>query len=481
MDMRYRIETFGCKANFADSVQIKKQLRELGWEHTPKSDDTEIVIVNTCGVTSEATEQGLKLIRKLKRESPNKIIISTGCAVEAEVSRFQEAGTSDFLIGNQNKFEIGSLLNLESLENTANLNLNAPQQKQSKTLGGLMPYREFASIHPIDREWPSSEDSLFDSVEDMELTSRGRGFLKIQEGCDSFCTYCIIPYGRGPSRSLSLEGVLTRLQEAFDQGMTEINLTGINLGEWGLENGTNLKELLLAVNQKFKGAIQVRLGSLDPLEFLTYVKPFLLSVEQPFNVLAPHFHLSIQSFTDSILKKMKRKYRTAETLECLDFINLIRSQSDQRIFVGMDLITGFPSETDEDFKIGFDRVSEHTGWNRIHVFPYSDRTGTPATKITPKVSTPIKKLRAKELRALSLRRLHTYYVKLIGSDLEKIEWEKQPKNGFLKGVTPDYLRVVYPINTNEELTSRLQNFRVKHVVQDPQKGEVVAWIEPFSK
>jgi threonylcarbamoyladenosine tRNA methylthiotransferase MtaB len=269
-----------------------------------------------------------------------------------------------------------------------------------------------------------------------------RVFFKIQEGCNAFCTYCIIPYGRGPARSLSLEQVLKKIDVLVKAGVKEIVFTGTNIGKYGedLERKVTLEELVDHVLKK-TSLERLRLSSLDPTE----ISDHLLQLMAENQRLCPHIHVSLQSTQNKILRLMKRKYDFVAIENCLMKIEKLKLSYPLMggVFVGMDLITGFPGETREDF-LSEVKVLETLPWHRLHVFPYSERSNTPATRLPDKVSSKEKKERSVALNALSLKRLNTYGKKLLEQKgfFDSVLLENTKKEGWILGHTPNYFKVL---------------------------------------
>jgi threonylcarbamoyladenosine tRNA methylthiotransferase MtaB len=327
-----------------------------------------------------------------------------------------------YVVGNLEKSRLVDLVLKKAQE---------PVPARAEILGETQGYAEMTSRHPMDREWPAEWES-----EASLSSSNTRGFLKIQEGCNAFCTYCIIPYGRGPSRSLEPERVLKGVREACLRGVREIVLTGTNLGDYGTDLGTTFEELVRRILGETTLA-RLRLSSLDPSE----ITPGILALMEREPRLCPHFHVSLQSPIDRVLKRMKRKYTQAQARACLEAIAAIPRAP----FVGMDLIAGFPGETAADFE-GTLAFLERTPWSRLHVFPYSERAGTPATRLDGEIPESERARRARALMKLSLNRLGDYYRSkkeaLVGGVLSDVLLEKG--GDWVGGFSPDYVRVRIP-------------------------------------
>jgi threonylcarbamoyladenosine tRNA methylthiotransferase MtaB len=396
---KFVVKTLGCKANSADGQLLEVGLRARGFESTHEVSEADLVIVNSCTVTNEADRQSAKMVRDLAKQFPHAKIVYTGCAAEVNPELALKIPGVSAVLGNQSKHQaaelIDSFFGKSSHPDYHNLG--------PITLGTVTDYEELKSRHPMDREWPLPDASFSDilSLGQDSSTFRTRAFIKIQDGCNSFCTYCIIPYGRGPARSLPIETVVSEVKKLIESGVREVILAGINIGDYGMDFSGKLQidELIEALLTQ-TSLERLRVGSLDPTE----ISDRLISMMEENESFCPHLHVSLQHVSTKILKLMKRKYASDDVKALLGKLG----QMKRKPFVGMDIITGFPGETDHDFE---DSVTELKSlyWTRLHVFPYSERAGTPATKLPNKVDVSVRKARAKILQELSLERLTAHY------------------------------------------------------------------------
>jgi MiaB/RimO family radical SAM methylthiotransferase len=348
----------------------------------------------------------------------------------------------DFVIGNQNKNTFSDLLS------------QAIPLKSASILGTVTDYKDFLSRHPMDREWPALEH---DATLTLKQTHTTRAFLKIQEGCNAFCTYCIIPYARGPSRSLSLKTIIQEVQKLTHQGVQEVVLTGTNIGEYGVDfksqssEESKLEDLVKTILSETTVS-RIRLSSLDPVE----ISPSLIDLVKTQKRLAKHFHVSLQSPLSKILRLMKRKYNAQDMIQCLKRIEQIPDS-----FVGMDLITGFPGESEDDFLEGVE-VLQQLPWTRLHVFPYSERTQTPATRLPGSVKQEHRVLRTKKLNSISLKRQEMVYQNLLEKKLPKevLLESFSEKDGKITatGVDGAYFRYCFEWEKQESLRLRPGTF-----------------------
>lgn len=395
--MSYKIHTFGCKVNTYDSGLISKNLQSFPQDYSG------VHVLNTCAVTAEATKEAVKMIRRIKSKEPLATVVVTGCAAQVDTDQFENLPGADLIVANSHK--------------------------------GLLP--QILSDHFKGSRTQKVFKSNIFKKEDLEMdggeeASHTRSYLKIQDGCNSFCTFCIIPYARGKSRSIPMRDLVRRVQELEASGRKEIVLTGVHIGDYEDETRPlgrrGLEDLVEEILKNSKTA-RFRLTSLEPIE----VTDALLDLYQDPR-LCPHFHMSIQSGSTTVLRDMKRKYDQQAVRE-----SLLKIQSKvPGSFVGMDVIAGFPTETEELFEETYQTLSE-TPWTRLHVFPYSERTGTKAAVMTESIPWTKRKERAEKLRALSLHRHQAEALKQTGS-IKTVLVQKAPSKGG-HGMSADYWNV----------------------------------------
>ncbi len=468
----YSVHTLGCKANLSEGDRLEGEFRKKGWAPWKSQDASPsgkfICVINSCTVTDEADRQSRKLASKLGRIHPGALIVVTGCAAEVDPERIAASTGVHYVIGNREKLTLVDQV-LELVEKPRLP--GAP----GEVLGSARGYEQILSRHPRDREWPSVE-----SPELLTDSQHTRVFLKIQEGCNAFCTYCVIPYGRGPSRSLSLEQVVQKIQELVQSGTQEVVLTGTNIGDWGQDFGSSFEDLVEGI-LKQTDLKRLRLSSLDPVE----ISDRLIQLMKEHPQLCKHFHVSLQSAHPRILKLMKRKYGIEEVRSCLKRIAEISSSEVDRPFVGMDVITGFPGESEENFQQSLEELKS-LPWDRLHVFPYSEREGTPATRLPQAVPVHQRKERARVLQALSFERLQARYAAI----QEELRQGKAPLKSVLmerpyhsqsgvsvSGTTSNYVRIRV---VGEALSEQVQRNSIQEICPDvirssAAQGEV--WFE----
>lgn len=365
-----QIHTYGCKVNTYDSGLLQGRLVRAGFE---LSDEPRVHVLNTCAVTAEATREAVRQARRLKIRDPHCMVVVTGCAAQVDTEQFSHLPGVDLVIANSHKGQLGELI------------------------------RRYRAGELVERVYKSN---IF-KKEDLEPgggieAEHTRAFLKIQDGCNSFCTFCVIPFARGKSRSLSIQDIVGRVRELLAGGVQEVVLTGVHIGDY--EDGeARLEDLVQAVLER-TSLQRLRLTSLEPPE----VTPRLLALFADPRLCA-HFHMSIQSANSKVLKDMKRQY-TAEAVESA--LLAIAGQVPDA-FVGMDVIAGFPGETEDEFVDSLERLGR-LPWTRLHVFPYSARPGTFAARRQDAISAADIKRRAAVLRHLSEVRLSEMAEKQVG-------------------------------------------------------------------
>lgn len=373
-DYEFIVHTFGCKVNTYDTGLIQKNLNAGGMRaDVTRSNPNAVHVLNTCAVTAEATQQAVRLIRKIKAKQPFATVVVTGCAAQVDTGSFENLVGADLVVANSHKGLLPQIIEQYFKKET--------RQKVFKS----------NIFHKEDLETGGGEEA-----------SHTRSFLKIQDGCNSFCTFCIIPYARGKSRSIPISNLVSRILELEKNGIKEVVLTGVHIGDY--DDGPKVLEDLLESILKFTKIPRIRLSSLEPVE-LTDRLLKLYGDDR----LCPHFHMSIQSADTEVLQQMKRKYAESDVRSSLGKISTEVKNS----YVGMDVIAGFPSETDEQFENTYKVLSE-SSWTRLHVFPYSERQGTRAA-VMPQLPMAKRKERAQRLRELSLHRLQSEALKQVGT------------------------------------------------------------------
>ena len=357
--MKIDFHTFGCKVNTYDTGLMQKNIATAD-----VNVEESVMVVNTCAVTGEATKEAIKWIKKYKKNHPNHKIVVTGCSAQVDTERLQEVSEVDLLVANSHK---GDLKNL--IQKMCNNELEDKVYKSN-------------IFKKLDLEPGGGEEDL-----------HTRSFVKIQDGCNSFCTFCVIPFARGKSRSLPAEVIVDKVNELFYKGIKEVVLTGVHIGDYEDEGAKNLEALVKKVLKETKMP-RLRLTSIEPIE----LSEELLEIYQD-ERMCKHFHMSIQSANSKVLSDMKRKYSHKEVENSLNDIYKLFPEA----YVGMDVIVGFPGETQEEFSDTYQRLDQ-LPWTRIHVFPYSRRPGTYADRLEQQWERGEIVARARRLRELSCHR-----------------------------------------------------------------------------
>ena len=376
--MRVGIYSLGCKVNIYESEYVENLLKNNGYEIVPFDSEADIYIINTCSVTNEADRKSRKIISRARRENTDAIIVVMGCYSQVKSDDID----ADIVIGNKDKSKI-----IELIEEVIN--------KKNKI-------KKIYNLRDIDE---------FESMEINNFDSHTRAFVKIQDGCNAFCSYCIIPYTRGKIRSKKPEDVIKEVSNLVKNGYKEIILTGIHTGKYGLDFDNYGLYDLLSELIKIDGIYRIRLSSIE----INELTDDILSLVKKSDVIARHFHIPLQSGSDKILKLMNRKY---DLDYFLDRINKIRS-IDKDISITTDLIVGFPSEDDNDFNDTINFLNR-IKFTKIHTFPYSKRDNTKASVMPNQVNGDIKKKRVKKVIELSNYYENIFYNKYIGSVLDGV-------------------------------------------------------------
>lgn len=412
---KFNIHTMGCKSNQFESAIIEENLKKHGFEKTNKIDDADIFILNSCSVTHKSDNEALYLLRAAKHKNSNIITIATGCMAQIEKNELLKNDFIDYVIGNDEKLHLFDYI-------------NSDERLHAKD---IMTLSEFNKVELID-------------------TTKTRASLKIQDGCDNRCTYCIIWKARGKSRSADIPFIIEQINNFSKLGFKEVILTGIHIGQWGKDIGLTLLDLLKEIEDKTT-IERFRLGSLNPTEITDEMLEFLKSSKK----FCPHFHLSLQSANDKTLRSMNRFYKTDFYLKQIEEIN----NTFDLPFLGSDIITGFAGETDEDFEITRKNL-EASGLTQIHTFPYSQRKGTIGESLPDQVSDTVKNQRASIIKEISKRKLQDFINKNIGKNLEiLIEKHRDKHTKNLKGITRNYLTVQIH-SDREDLYNTLQTVKL---------------------
>lgn len=420
--------TLGCKLNFSETSTIARNFQDEGFERVDFEEVADIYVINTCSVTDNADKQFKQVVKKALKLNDNAFVAAVGCYAQLKPEELAAVDGVDLVLGATEKFKITDYLN--------DLSKN-----------------QMGEVHSCEIE----EADFY--VGSYSIGDRTRAFLKVQDGCDYKCTYCTIPLARGISRSDALENVLKNAYEISQQGIKEIVLTGVNIGDYGKGEFGNKKhehtflDLVKALDE-VEGIERLRISSIEPnllknetIEFVSQSRTFV-----------PHFHIPLQSGSNDILKKMKRRYLREVYV---DRVNKIREVMPHAC-IGVDVIVGFPGETDEHFLETYHFLNE-LDISYLHVFTYSERDNTEAVLMDGVVPMNVRAKRSKMLRGLSVKKRRAFYESQIGTH-RTVLFEGENKEGYIHGFTENYVKVKTP--WNPELVNTLHEIQLTHIDED---------------
>lgn len=391
--------TLGCKLNFAESSAIGQQLSKAGFEKCEFQDGADLYVINTCSVTDHADRKCKKVVKEALKQNPNAYVVVIGCYAQLKPQEIAQIPGVDMVLGAAEKFQL--INHLHTLV------------KEPKALIFNAPIKE-----------------VIDFVPGYSLGDRTRIFLKVQDGCDYFCSFCTIPLARGKSRSGNVEATLKLVEEAAQQGAKEIVLTGVNLGDFGVEHNQDFFQLIKAIDA-VEGVDRYRISSIEP-NLLTHEIIDFVANSQRF---VPHFHIPLQSGSDEILTRMRRKYLSGLYQNRIEKIKNLMPHCG----IGVDVIVGFPGETEENFLETY-RFLNELDVSYLHVFPYSERANTTAKKMRDVVPVKVRMERGEMLRVLSEKKRMAFYRQHLGTT-RPVLFEAEEKRGIMFGFTDNYIKV----------------------------------------
>jgi threonylcarbamoyladenosine tRNA methylthiotransferase MtaB len=427
------IATLGCKINQFESEVLTESIEKEGYRIVPFGEKADITIINTCTVTHRADFQSRQMVRRAHRFSSETLLIVTGCYAQVDPEKLSRIEGVNYLLGNQEKKSIPSFL--------------------SRMERGELPKIQVDDI----RKEARFEDTLLHSYR-----HHTRAFLKVQDGCDARCSYCIVPSARGRSRSLAPEKVLDHLKELKQKGYKEAVLTGIHLGAYGFDLGpaASLEDLLGRV-EKEETPLRIRLSSIEPRDF----SPGLIALLSRSKKICPHLHIPIQSGDDEILKKMNRNY---DRRFLCDLVRELHGRIPD-LSIGADMIAGFPGETTDRFQDSFDLIAS-LPLAYLHVFPFSRREGTAAAQFPDRVGEEEIKIRAERLRALGKEKRQAFYRRFVNQELSVLVEGRRGKEKGLRGLSRNYVPVFLGDNDDTEKGNRINKEIVVVVTGLAEKG-----------
>lgn len=428
------IHNLGCKVNSYEAESMEQMLRAAGYSIVPFDENVpaDVYIINTCSVTNIADRKSRQMLHKAKKMNPDAIVVAAGCYVQSDSEGVQKDEAVDLVLGNNCKINI-----VEALENYA------------------ADHESHISVLDLSVKQP------YEELEIDKVSEHTRAYIKIQDGCNQFCSYCIIPYTRGRIRSRELDDILKEVHRLADNGYQEIVLTGIHLTSYGVDNQKgSLLEVISRIHE-IEGVKRIRLGSLEPRVVTEEFVSALAAMEK----VCPHFHLSLQSGCDSVLKRMNRKYTTDEYEEGC---RILRKYFNNPA-ITTDVIVGFPQETEDEFETTYKFV-KRIHFYEMHVFKYSRRKGTVADKMDGQVDEKIKTQRSGCLLALEKEMSAAYRKESLGQTMQVLIEEKMTYNGtdYMAGYTKNYIRVLVPVSDRmtEAAVNTIVNVNCKQITED---------------
>ena len=424
--MKIRFVTLGCKLNFAESSALGKELLSRGHQRASLNEVPDVCVVNTCSVTDAADHKDRQAINQLHRKYPNAIIVVTGCYAQLQPEQISQIEGVDYILGQNEKYSIPALV--DTLEAQLLHNSTQPLHNSTPPIR-VCNIREVEEFHGV----RSGDD-------------RTRCFIKVQDGCNYFCTYCTIPYARGKSRNPKIEEVLCSAQEAVDQGAKELILTGVNIGDFGRSTGESFVDLIKAIDE-LTGDFRVRISSCEPNLLTDEIIDFVAQSKH----FAPHFHIPLQSGSNEVLAIMKRRYTRELFAERVQHIKTVMPHA----FIGVDCMVGVRGETQDCWEDYLAFIKE-LDVSQLHVFTYSERANTRMLEmdlyVVPKAE---RQRRSKILHAVSEEKTRAFYAQHAGRKAIVL-WESKREGDQMAGFTDNYIKVYAPyqkdkVNTFEEI------------------------------
>lgn len=421
MNKKIAFITLGCKVNLYDTEAMAELFTEKGYEVVDFEEYADVYLINTCTVTNLGDKKSRQMIRRAKRINPNSVVVATGCYAQVASEEVAKIEGINIVIGTKNRSEI-----VETVENYV------AENGVVNNVSDIMGEKEFEPLQ-ISR-----------------LTNRTRAYIKIQEGCNRYCTYCIIPYARGPIRSRKPEEVIEEVKKLAENGFKEVVLTGIHVASYGLDLGNITLADIIEKVHSVNGIERIRFSSMEPLaiddEFVTRMAKL--------PKVCDHYHLSLQSGCNRTLKRMNRKYNAEQYAEACERLR----NAFPNVAITTDIIVGFPDETEEDFKESL-AFAERMKLDKIHTFPYSPKKGTPAAKMKNQISGDIKSQRSKEMIALSNKMNIDFLNNNIGKTVPVLFEDME--NGFWQGHTTNYIKVL--AKSDENLNNKIVDVKLDKI------------------
>lgn len=424
--------TLGCKVNQYETEAMLEMFEKNGYENVPSEDYADVYVINTCTVTHMSDRKSRQYIRRVKKKNPDSIIAVVGCYSQISPEEILDIEDVNLVMGtNDRRSIVDKVKNIDS-------------GSKVSTVDDIMKVREF------------------EEIEISQTNGKTRAFIKIQDGCDRYCSYCIIPYARGRIRSRDRRSIMDEIRKLAENGYKEVVLTGIHVASYGrdLEEDIDILTIIKDVNE-VDGIERIRLSSVEPVLF---TEDFIDQISK-IDKLVPHYHLSLQSGCDATLKRMNRRYTTEEYRRTVD--NL-RSRI-PRVSLTTDVIVGFPGETNEEFSETLDYLKD-LKLMHMHVFKYSPRKGTPAASMKDQVDPQMKQMRSDSLLALSTKNFRLFADQFKDTDL-KVLFEEVDKDGYYEGLTDNYMRI--KVRSDQDIRGQILPVRIEEICDDYCIGDLV--------
>ncbi|MDO5804561.1 MAG: tRNA (N(6)-L-threonylcarbamoyladenosine(37)-C(2))-methylthiotransferase MtaB [Lachnospirales bacterium] len=421
MNKKIAFITLGCKVNLYDTEAMAELFTEKGYEVVDFEEYADVYLINTCTVTNLGDKKSRQMIRRAKRINPNSVVVATGCYAQVASEEVAKIEGINIVIGTKNRSEI-----VETVENYV------AENGVVNNVSDIMGEKEFEPLQ-ISR-----------------LTNRTRAYIKIQEGCNRYCTYCIIPYARGPIRSRKPEEVIEEVKKLAENGFKEVVLTGIHVASYGLDLGNITLADIIEKVHSVNGIERIRFSSMEPLA----IDDDFVARMAKLPKVCDHYHLSLQSGCNRTLKRMNRKYNAEQYAEACERLR----NAFPNVAITTDIIVGFPDETEEDFKESL-AFAKKMKLDKIHTFPYSPKKGTPAAKMKNQISGDVKSQRSKEMIALSDKMNIDFLNNNIGKTVPVLFEDME--NGFWQGHTTNYIKVL--VKSDENLNNKIVDVKLDKI------------------
>ena len=429
--------TLGCKVNQYETEAMLEMFKKDGYEQVDSEDYADVYVINTCTVTHMSDRKSRQYIRRMKKKNPDSIIAVVGCYSQVSPEEILEIEEVNLVMGtNERRTIVEEIKKLEAINGA----------KKASTVDDIMKVR------------------AFEEIEISQSNGRTRAFMKIQDGCDRFCTYCIIPYARGGKvRSRDIESIVNEAKTLADNGYKEVVLTGIHVASYGKdlrESNLKLLDVIKRINE-IDGIERIRTSSVEPILFTDEFVSEVSKMEK----VCPHYHLSLQSGCDETLKRMNRRYTTAEYKEIVDRLR----ENIPNVAITTDVIVGFPGETNDEFNKTYEFLKE-IELSQMHVFKYSPRKGTPAATMENQIDPQMKQFRSEKLLNLNKENFNKFAGKFIGQEIDVLFEQSIAENTY-EGLTPNYIRVI--VKSDKEIHGEILKVKLTDIKDEYVEGTLV--------